>query len=252
MKRIRSVCILLAVALACYVPPSSADEKSLESELVVSLRPRCIGPGNMGGRICDIAVVEKRPAVIYLAAATGGIWKTTNHGSTWEPVFDSQPHISTGAVAVSQSNPDIVWVGTGEANARNSVSWGDGVYKSTDGGKTWKHMGLADTQHIGRVVIHPTNPDIVYVAALGHLWGPNKERGLYKTSDGGNTWEKSKSINEDTGFVDVVMDRRTRTRSTPPPTRCGATASPAVTRPCSTAPAAACSRPPTAAKPGRR
>jgi photosystem II stability/assembly factor-like uncharacterized protein len=210
MRRLRSFCILLGVALACGLPPLGADEKSddksLESDLVAALRPRCIGPGNMGGRICDVAVVEKRPATIYFAAATGGVWKTTNHGSTWEPIFDSQPHISTGAVAVSQSNPDVVWVGTGEANARNSVSWGDGVYKSTDGGKTWKHMGLADTQHIGRVAIHPTNPDVVYVAALGHLWGPNKERGLYKTSDGGKTWVLSKFINEDTGFIDVAVD----------------------------------------------
>jgi photosystem II stability/assembly factor-like uncharacterized protein len=206
MKRTRTLCILFAVAVACWITPTHADEKSLESELVSSLRPRCIGPGNMGGRICDIAVVEKRPATIYLAAATGGVWKTTNHGSTWTPIFDNQPHISIGAVAVSQSNPDVVWVGTGEANARNSVSWGDGVYKSTDGGKTWKHMGLGDTQHIGRVAIHPTNPDIVYVAALGHLWGPNKERGLFKTTDGGKTWELSKYINEDTGFIDVAID----------------------------------------------
>src|SRR5262249_20567254 len=104
------------------------------------------------------------------------------------------------------SNPNVVWVGTGEANPRNSVSWGDGVYKSTDGGATWQNMGLKETHHIGRIVIHPTNPEIVYVAALGHLWGPNKERGLYKTEDGGKTWKQSQFLDENTGFIDVAID----------------------------------------------
>ena len=139
-----------------------------------ALPARCLGPGNMGGRVVDLAVVESRPATLYVATASGGLWKTTNNGTTWTAVFERQATVSLGAVAVAPSNPDVVWVGTGEANARNSVSWGDGVYKSTDGGKTWQNMGLRDTQHIGRIVIHPTNPDIVYVAALGHVWGPNQ------------------------------------------------------------------------------
>jgi photosystem II stability/assembly factor-like uncharacterized protein len=160
----------------------------------------------MGGRVVDLAIVESRPATLYVATASGGLWKTTNHGATWTPVFEREATVSLGTVAVAQSNADIVWVGTGEANPRNSVSWGDGVYKSLNGGKTWQHMGLDDTQHIGRIVIHPTNPDIVYVAALGHVWGPNEERGVYKTRDGGKSWQRVKFLDADTGFVDLVMD----------------------------------------------
>ncbi len=160
----------------------------------------------MGGRVIDLAVVESRPATLYVATASGGLWKTTNQGTTWTPVFEREATVSLGAVAMAPSNPEIVWVGTGEANARNSVSWGDGVYKSVNGGKTWQHMGLDDTQHIGRIVIHPTNPDIVYVAALGHVWGPNEERGVYKTTDGGKTWLHVKFLDVDTGVVDLAMD----------------------------------------------
>jgi photosystem II stability/assembly factor-like uncharacterized protein len=160
----------------------------------------------MGGRVVDLAVVEGRPAILYVATASGGLWKTTNNGTTWAPVFDREATVSLGAVAVAPSNPDVVWVGTGEANPRNSVAWGNGVYKSTDGGKTWKHAGLDDTRHIGRVIIHPTNPDIVYIAALGHVWGPNEERGLYKTADGGKTWQRVKYLDADTGFIDLAMD----------------------------------------------
>src|SRR5262249_54948685 len=137
---------------------------------------------------------------------SGGLWKTVNNGTTWTPVFDRQSTLCLGAVAVAPSDPNVVWVGTGEANARNSVSWGDGVYKSTDAGKTWTHVGLRDSHHIGRIAIHPNNPEIVYVAALGHLWGPNRERGLYKTTDGGRSWQQVKFINEDTGFIDVALD----------------------------------------------
>ena len=167
---------------------------------------RGIGPANMGGRVTAFAIVPTRPSTMYLATASGGLWKTVNQANTWTPIFDDQPTVSLGDVAVAPSDPEIVWVGTGEANARNSVSWGDGVYKSLNGGKTWQHMGLKDSEHIGRILIHPKNPDIVYVAALGHLWGPNKERGVYKTQDGGKTWELSKFLNEDTGFIDLAMD----------------------------------------------
>ena len=160
----------------------------------------------MGGRIDDFAVVESNPSIVYVATASGGLWKTTNNGVTWEPLFDEQMTSTIGDVTLAPSNPDIVWVGTGEANNRQSSSWGDGVYKSEDAGKTWKKMGLRDTHHIGRIAIHPTNPDIVYVAALGHLWGPNKERGLFKTSDGGKTWANTKFIDENTGFVDLALD----------------------------------------------
>jgi len=160
----------------------------------------------MGGRIDDVAVVEADPSTAYVATATAGLWKTTNHGTTFSPIFDGQPCQSIGAVAVSQTDPRIVWVGTGEANNRQSSSWGCGVFKSTDGGATWQHMGLSDTLHIARIAIHPTNPDIVYVAAVGHLWGPNEERGLYRTTDGGKTWRAVLHLNADTGCTDVALD----------------------------------------------
>src|SRR5215471_3067465 len=167
---------------------------------------RSIGPANMGGRIDDIAVVEGNPSTFYVGFATGGVWKTTNNGTTFTPIFDEQPVTSIGDIAIAPSDPNIVYVGTGEANNRQSASFGAGMFKSTDAGKTWKQIGLVETQSIARVVVHPKDPNIVYVAALGHLFGPNKDRGLYKTTDGGATWTNTKFIDPDTGFTDVVMD----------------------------------------------
>jgi photosystem II stability/assembly factor-like uncharacterized protein len=192
------------VAAVLFVSMAGAAELPADFDKAIAARP--IGPANMSGRVTAIAVVEKRPATMYVGAASGGVWKTVNNGITWTPVFDGQKSHSIGDVAVAPSNAEIVWVGTGESNARNSVSWGDGVYKSVDGGKTWQNMGLRDTQHIGRIIIHPTNPDVVYVAALGHIWAPNKERGLFRTTDGGKTWECVKFIDEETGFIDLAMD----------------------------------------------
>lgn len=209
---LRSLHLTCLFAFALLTPfllrtdPVRAQEKvSLEARILDSFVARNIGPANMGGRIVDLAVVDKNPDTYYVAAATGGVWKTTDGGNTWKPLTD---HLtcSIGAVAVSQSNPDVVWIGGGEANARNSVTWGDGVYRSTDGGKSWTHMGLKATQHIGRIVIHPTNPDIVYVAALGKLWGANPERGLFKTTDGGKTWDHVLALDADTGCIDVAID----------------------------------------------
>ncbi len=167
---------------------------------------RGIGPASMGGRIDDIACVENNPYICYVGFATGGVWKTTNNGTTFAPIFDTYSTASIGDIAIAPSNPDIVWVGTGEANNRQSSSFGDGIYKSTDAGKTFTRMGLQDSQTIARIVIDPRDPNTVYVAVLGHLFGPNKERGVYKTTDGGKTWSNVKFIDEDTGFTDLVMD----------------------------------------------
>jgi photosystem II stability/assembly factor-like uncharacterized protein len=174
--------------------------------LLSSFEWRPIGPANMGGRITDLAVVESNPKHFFFAAASGGVWKTSDGGVGFEPIFERYGTSSIGAVAVAQSNPDLVWVGTGEANARNSVTPGDGVYKSTDGGKSFAHMGLKESRHIGRIAIHPKDPDTVFVAALGSVWAPGKERGLYRTTDGGKTWRQVLKASENVGCIDVAID----------------------------------------------
>jgi photosystem II stability/assembly factor-like uncharacterized protein len=192
-------------------PPLPVDaplKLELPANFVKSMPWRQIGPTSMGGRIVDLAVVETDPTVFWIATASGGLFKTTNNGVTFAAQFQYASSISIGDICVAPSNSNILWVGTGENNPRNSVSWGDGVYKSTDGGKTFKHMGLKKSFQSGRIVIHPTNPDIVYVSAMGRLWGPNEERGLYKTIDGGKTWQKSLSIDDKTGCIELVMHPR--------------------------------------------
>jgi photosystem II stability/assembly factor-like uncharacterized protein len=204
---LRVVGCFATLALFNFLLPSQAGQAVPPgAKLLDALVARNIGPANMSGRIVAITGLDNDPNTVYAATASGGLLKTTDGGETWKILFDRETSISIGDVAVSQSNPNIVWVGTGEHNARNSVAWGDGVYKSTDGGLTWTHMGLRDSHSIGRVIIHPTNPDIVYVAVLGHIWGPNKERGIFKTIDGGKTWQVSKFIDENTGFIEMKMD----------------------------------------------
>lgn len=197
---------LLSLALA-FASPASAQLVP-DAATRAALEWRSIGPVNMAGRITSLAVNPKRTKEYYVAGATGGVWKTVNAGTTFFPVWDDGPIASLGDIAVSPSNPDIVWLGTGEEDSRNSVQPGYGVYKSINGGVSWESVGLEKTQHVGRVVIHPTNPDIVYVAALGAQWGANPERGLYKTTDGGRSWTLSKFISDRAGFVDVAMDPR--------------------------------------------
>ncbi|MDZ7292912.1 MAG: hypothetical protein ONB44_22390 [candidate division KSB1 bacterium] len=178
----------------------------IDPDLLAGMKARSIGPAGMSGRIADITAVESNPDIIYVGASTGGVWKSVNAGLTFTPVFDDQPVAAIGAVAIFQPNPDIVWVGTGEGNPRNSASVGNGVYKSLDAGKTWIYLGLDGTERIHRIVLHPTNPDIAYVAAMGREWGENPERGVFKTEDGGKTWKKILYVNEKTGACDLVMD----------------------------------------------
>lgn len=195
----------LPVAFLVLIPSLVASGQGSDHPLA-RLAFRTIGPANMSGRFTDIAVNESNSYEFYAASATGGVWKTSDNGITWAPVFEKEATHSVGSIAVDQKNPSIVWVGTGEATNRQSSSWGDGIYKSVNGGRTWRNMGLKESRHIARIAIDPTNSSVVYVAVPGHLWGPNKDRGLYKSTDGGETWALVLSRDEDTGAVDVVLD----------------------------------------------
>ncbi|MFB3854065.1 MAG: WD40/YVTN/BNR-like repeat-containing protein [Vicinamibacterales bacterium] len=197
---------LSALAQAPQQQQAAPPINQTDDPILKSFVWRSIGPASMGGRIDDIEAVEGNWSTYYVGYATGGIWKTVNNGTTFTPIFDTYSTHSIGDIAIAPSNPNIIYVGTGEPNNRQSSSFGDGVYKSTDGGKTFTNVGLRETQSIGRVVVHPKDPNIVYVAAVGHLFGPNPERGLYKTTDGGKTWTNTNFIDNDTGFTDVVMD----------------------------------------------
>ena len=170
------------------------------------MKPRNIGPGGMSGRVTAIDVVASNTETMYVGTASGGIWKSTSGGITWQPIFEKELTASIGAIAIQQSNPSVIWAGTGEGNPRNSLNGGFGIYKSLDAGKTWKSMGLEKTRHIHRVIIHPTNPNIVYVGAIGSPWGEHKERGVYKTIDGGKTWKQILYNNDKTGAADLIMD----------------------------------------------
>src|SRR5882672_10762107 len=186
--------------------PNETSSKTPFEDAFQRLEWRSIGPANMGGRTADVEGVPGNANVVYVATASGGLWKTVNGGVTWKPIFERQGTFSIGDIALAPSNPDVVWVGTGESNVRNSVSFGDGVYKSTDGGKTWQHMGLKDSERISAIVINPLNPDMVYIGALGHAFGPNDERGVFMTTDGGKTWTKTLYIDNQHGVADLEID----------------------------------------------
>ncbi len=175
-------------------------------EWLQALAPRNIGPAVMSGRIVDLAVVESDPIKFYVASATGGVYKTSDNGVTLEPVFEREGTHSVGAVAVHQRDTAVVWVGAGERANRQSSSWGDGVYRSVDGGESWTNVGLAESRHVGRIALHPDDSQVAYVAAMGRLWGPNEERGLYRTRNGGESWERILAADDDTGAVDVALD----------------------------------------------
>ncbi|HKG90395.1 MAG TPA: hypothetical protein VKA84_00810, partial [Gemmatimonadaceae bacterium] len=210
MRRRPVLASLLAAHAAATLGAAPAAARAqptapLDSATLSMFRWRSIGPANMGGRITDVEGVAGSKT-FYVAAAAGGIWKTVNNGTFFFPVFQRERVISMGDIAVAPSNPDIIYAGTGEEDSRNSISPGGGVYKSADGGRSWRVVGLAETQHVGRIVVDPQDPDVAYVAALGHAWGPNRERGLYKTTDGGGTWQLVKFVSDRAGFVDLVMD----------------------------------------------
>jgi len=208
MKRKRHLPILLlgVCALILVSNTSGKDQELVNEDLLKVFEYRALGPAKQGGRILDVIVPESQPYTFYVSTASGGLWKTENNGTTFKSIFVNPGKMPIGDVAVASSDPNIIWVGTGTAASGRLSLLGDGVYKSTDGGQTWKHMGLKETRHIGRIVIHPTNPEIVYVAALGFHFSFNEERGLYKTTDGGKTWEKSLYISEKVGVVEVAMD----------------------------------------------
>ncbi len=207
---------VLLITSMIVVPSSMAQQQRSRSATIPETKVpddvaeavdfRSIGPANMMGRITAIAVYEKDPCIWWAASASGGLLKTTNNGVNFEHQFDKEGTVSIGDVQVAQTDPNIVWVGTGESNPRNSVSWGDGVYKSTDGGATWKNMGLKEIFQTGAIAIHPEDPNTVYVGALGRLWGANPERGLFKTIDGGETWNKVFYVNDETGVIDVQIN----------------------------------------------
>jgi photosystem II stability/assembly factor-like uncharacterized protein len=202
-QSIRNLVVFAALAAATTISAQTPDAATL-----AGLRWRSIGPVNMAGRITDVEGDPNNPKTFYITGAGGGLWKTINAGTTFIPLWDHGPIASIGDVAIAPSNSKVLYLGTGEDNARNSVAPGYGVYRSSDGGVTWQSAGLEKTQHIGRIVVHPTNPDIAYAAAVGATWASNPERGLYKTTDGGKSWTLSKFISDKAGFIDVVMDPR--------------------------------------------
>lgn len=198
--KIRLTIFLVALTSAGIVA------QTFTSELLKGVEVRSIGPAGMSGRITAIDAVASNPDIIYAGSASGGLWKSESGGIAWKPIFDNQVTSSIGAVAIQQSNPDVVWVGTGEGNPRNSLNGGYGVFKSLDGGQSWQSMGLENTRHIHRILIDPTDPDVVYVGAIGTPWGTHPERGVFKTTDGGLSWEKVLYVNDSTGVADMIMD----------------------------------------------
>src|SRR5919201_6378821 len=205
MKRIALIVAISVAAaggrLLSQAPSGRATESSEEGASAPAsanpfsgLKARSIGPAVTSGRVMTIAVDPTNKAVIYIGAASGGVWKTTNGGASWQPIFDTQGSFSIGWVTIDPQRPNIVWVGTGERNSQRSVAYGDGVYKSEDGGRSWTNVGLKNSEHIARIVINPKDSDVVYVAAQGPLWAPGGDRGLYKTTDGGKSWTQALKI----------------------------------------------------------
>src|SRR3954463_2527088 len=200
-SRVVSVLLLLCAVATLRGQPSARVDPSVYA----GLRWRSIGPFR-SGRVNGVSGVPGQPNVFYMGSVGGGVWKTTNAGRTWVPIFDSQPIASIGAIAVAPSNTDIVYVGTGEADMRSQISYGNGMYKSSDAGKTWTHIGLENTRQIGKVIVDPRDPNVVFVAAPGHVYGSNPDRGVFKSRDGGRTWQKVLFKNDDLGAIDLAFE----------------------------------------------
>jgi photosystem II stability/assembly factor-like uncharacterized protein len=211
MKKLLKAAVAVSAVLSCTPAFADKNDKNevFTSSTFKAMELRSIGPAYMSGRIADIAIDQNNPSTWYTAVGSGGVWKTTNAGTTWKPIFDDQPVYSIGDVTIAPSNSNIIWVGTGENNGGRHISFGDGVYKSLDGGQTWKNMGLKKSEHVSDIIIHPTNPDIVWVSAQGPLWSGGGERGLYKTTDGGETWKQVlKPADKWTGVTSLLIDPR--------------------------------------------
>lgn len=198
------LCLEILLAALC-VTPLSATAQTLNDNSLKGMRWRLVGPFR-GGRVLAVSGVPGDANTFYFGAVAGGVWKTTDGGDSWRPIADTAKIVSVGSLAVAPSDPNVLYVGTGEACIRGDISYGDGVYKSTDAGKTWAHIGLTDTRHIGKVIVDPRNPDIVFVAALGHAYGPNAERGVFRSADGGKTWQKVLFKDDKTGAIDISFD----------------------------------------------
>ena len=204
-----NICLLLLFNLLCIGLLAQKESKSpFNDQNFSGLKLRNIGPAFASGRIADIAIHPDDDNVWYVAVGSGGVWKTKNAGVTWKPLFDSQPTYSTGCITIDPNNPHTIWVGTGENVGGRHVGYGDGIYKSEDDGKSWKNMGLKESQHISKIIVHPENSDVILVAVQGPLWNKGGERGLYKSIDGGETWKKTLGDEEWTGVTDIVTDPR--------------------------------------------
>lgn len=202
----RKIILQFFVCMFMMLTSISLFAQKLDMEKLKGMKPRSIGPAGMSGRITAIDAVVANPDIIYAGAASGGVWKSTSGGVSWEPIFDKESTLSIGAIAIQQDNPSVVWVGTGEGNPRNSLNGGYGIYRSLDAGKTWKLMGLEKTRHIHRIIIDPKNPNTIYVGAIGSPWGEHPERGVYKSVDGGATWNQILFVDNKTGCGELVMD----------------------------------------------
>ena len=198
--------IILSAVLPALLLLNSTEAQKLETDKLKEMKVRSIGPAKMSGRVTAVEAVVDNPSIIYIGTASGGVWKSTSGGTSWKPVFDDEKVQNIGALAITQSNPDVVWVGTGEGNPRNSLNLGAGIYKSLDAGKTWTLMGLEKTRNIHRIIIDPRDENTVYAGAHGNPWTEHQERGVYKTTDGGKTWEKILYVDTKTGVADLVMD----------------------------------------------